>query len=162
LVWKGKPSQWLNFFKFILIGFILYGCIFKLHVGDPLYNFKPYFIGAFSFWGLWSFLVVYCISYEITNERIIVRRGVLSRITQNLEIFRVKDVRLDQPFFLRLVSRSTIFMVTSDQTTRFLRLTAIKNGRFIHEKIRELSEQRREIKGVKEFDMSHLFAYGNA
>src|SRR5437588_5919233 len=43
-----------------------------------------------------------CRRYEVTTERIHLRQGVLARKTDDLELYRVKDYTLDEPFFLRL------------------------------------------------------------
>jgi uncharacterized membrane protein YdbT with pleckstrin-like domain len=144
-LWKDGPSQVVNLFWFICVLLILY------------YVDNYYIKGIAALFAIWEYLVIKNIEYTLTDERIILSTGVLSKTVQNLEIFRVKDIRLDRPFFLRIFHLSTLFIVSSDQTNKFIRLRAIKNGQEIMEQIRTLSEERREIKGVKEFDVSHLY-----
>ena len=74
------------------------------------------------------------------------------KTTEELELFRVKDIRLDQPFWLRLVGLSNIILVTSDKTSSKYIIPAIKNGTKIREEIRAAVDQRRDEKGVRETD----------
>ena len=52
----------------------------------------------------WKWLVVRCTEMTLTNQRLKIRSGVFSRKTNELELYRVKDTTLDEPFILRLVS----------------------------------------------------------
>ena len=89
---------------------------------------------------------------EITDQRIIVKRGWLSSKTDELELFRVKDIRLEQPFFLNSFELSNIILITSDRTNKIEIIPAIKGGEALREKIRNAVDKRRDIKKVREFD----------
>jgi len=69
-IWKGSPSQWTNFVYYIV-------CI-------PLSFFV---IGIVM--GIWRFLTTKFTIIEVTTERIIEEKGVLSKTTNELELFRV-------------------------------------------------------------------------
>jgi hypothetical protein len=78
--------------------------------------------------------------------------GVLSKTTNELELFRVKDFRLDQPFILRLVGLSNIVLITSDRTNKYVVIKGVKDGKSLIEEIRTLVDKRRDEKGVVERD----------
>lgn len=132
-IWKGSPSQWTNFGAYVLCGLFFWLVI-------------PIFIA------LWKFLVVKTWKIQVTNQRIIEEKGVLSKITDELELYRVKDIRLEQPFFLRLVGLSNIILVTSDRSSSIFKISAIKDGKSLREQLRIAVEIRRDKKRVRETD----------
>ena len=78
---------------------------------------------------------------------------MFSRKTNELELYRIKDTSLDEPFILRLVSLGNIEIVSSDRThPRFL-IPAVKHAETLREHIRHTVEQLRATKGVREMDM---------
>ncbi len=129
ILWKGTPSQWINFMAFI-------SCILIITI-------------PFVFW-IW--LKTRNRKFEITNERIIETNGVFSRKTSELELYRVKDLQLEEPFFLRLVKLSNIQMLTSDRTNPVYSIPGIPNGVVLKEKLRKAIEHRRDVKRVRETD----------
>jgi membrane protein YdbS with pleckstrin-like domain len=132
-IWKGRPSQWTNFGTYAM-------CILFCWLVIPI------------FIALWRFLVVKTWKIEITDQRLKEEKGVLSKTTDELELFRVKDIRLDQPFFLRLVGLSNVILVTSDRTNPIVRIPAITDGKNLKEKLRTAVDIRRDKKGVRETD----------
>jgi len=133
LIWKGNPSQWINFGTYLL-------CILFCWLIIPI------------FIALWRFLVVKAWKIEITDQRIINEKGVFSKTTDELELFRVKDIRLEEPFLFRLVGLSSLILATSDKTHPVFKIPALKDGKNIKEKLRIAVDIRRDLKGVKETD----------
>ena len=133
LIWTGRPSQWVNF-DYFLVGFLL--CFLVI----------PIFIA------IWRYLVVRTWNIEITDQRIIEQKGVFSRTTDEIELYRVKDLRLEEPFLLRLVGLSNIQLTTSDHTHRIYRIPALHNGQELREQLRVAVDVRRDKKGVTERD----------
>lgn len=134
-LFRGKPSHWLylpHYFIGIALAFLTFG-ITLIYV-------------------LYKFLWLYFWRLDITNQRIIEETGILSKKTNEVELFRVKDIKLVQPFFLRLVGLSNIVLETSDRTHPFKTIPGIKKGKELREELRGCIEKRREEKGVKETD----------
>jgi uncharacterized membrane protein YdbT with pleckstrin-like domain len=101
---------------------------------------------------IWKYLYTKYRIFTITNERITETTGVFSKTTDELELYRVKDLRLEQPFLLRLVKLSNIILNTSDRTHSVVFIPAIAHGNEIREQLRKAIEERRDLKGVKETD----------
>ena len=133
VIWIGSPSQWTNFGTFVLC-FLLCWLVIPIFVA------------------LWAYLVVKSWKIEITDQRIIETKGVFSKTTDELELYRVKDIRMEQPFWLRLVGLSNILLSTSDKTHAFYTIPAIQNGKEIKEQLRIAVDTRRDIKRVRETD----------
>jgi uncharacterized membrane protein YdbT with pleckstrin-like domain len=128
-IWKGNPSQWINFGAFV-------SCIFVITI--------PFVI--------WKWLKTKHWLFEITNEQIIETTGVFTKTINELELYLVKDLQLEQPFLLRFMKLSNIKMNTSDKSHPIFLIPAIPNGNEIKEQLRTAIEERRDLKGVKETD----------
>jgi uncharacterized membrane protein YdbT with pleckstrin-like domain len=128
-VWVGSPSQWLNFWIFA-------SCI--LIVTIP--------------WAFWRWLALRCTRYEVTSERVFFSQGVFSRRTDCLELYRVRDIRIVEPFLLRIVGRGSVVMDTSDRTTPLFIFNAIPAPGQLADVLRENVEVCRRTKGVREVD----------
>ena len=133
-IWSGAPSQWTSF------GFYLI-CI-------PL----VFVFGLGLVMALWRYLTIRTWTIRVTNQRIIDEQGVLSKTTEELELFRVKDITLQQPFWLRLVGLSSIQLKTSDRSDPLYILPGIRNGKGLREELRTVVDKRRTEKGVVERD----------
>lgn len=132
-VWNGTPSQVINLPAFILLGLLFWLVI-------PIFMM------------LWKWLVVKNTKYELTTERLKTRYGVLNKQMDEIELYRVRDYRYEQPFFLRVFSLGNVVMQTSDKSHPLVTIRAIPNGEELRERIRTYVEECRLRKGVREVD----------
>ena len=132
-VWSGTPSQVINLPTFVV-------CVLLFFLVIPV------------FYALWRWLVVKMTKYELTTERLRTRYGVLNRKTDELELYRVRDYKFDQPFYLRIFSLGNIIMDTSDRSHPRVTIRAIPNGEQLREQIRTHVEACRVAKRVREVD----------
>ncbi|HYG29833.1 MAG TPA: PH domain-containing protein [Allosphingosinicella sp.] len=96
-------------------------------------------------------------SYEICPDRLIVRRGIFIKSIDEVELYRVKDVRLDFSLINQLAGIGTIGITSSDETTRgaALRLDHVERAQSRREQLRGLVEEARQRRRVREIDMMH-------
>lgn len=97
-------------------------------------------------------LVVRSTIYEVTNQRIRVTTGILTKRTDDLELYRVLDAILVEPLSLRLVGCGTIELKTADATTPLLVVKAVRGARELREELRKHVELAREKKRVRMFE----------
>ena len=133
-LWRGTPSHWVN-----LPWYVVWLLLFWLVV--------PLFIL------LWQWLVIRNTVYELTSERLKLRSGVLNKQLDEVELYRVRDYKLEQPFFLRLFGLGNILLQTSDRSHPSVRLRAIRDGEQLYERVRAAVEESRARKGVRELDV---------
>jgi uncharacterized membrane protein YdbT with pleckstrin-like domain len=148
-IWEGSSSQVLNlstYFSCLLIIIIL-GV-----VGSAFNPLAYWLISIVVVYAIWSYLTISSQHYKLTNERIILQRGILNRVTDELELYRVKDHRLEQPLFLRMLGLGNIILITSDQLNHEVYMVALKDSQKLREDIRRLVEERRRTRGVRELD----------
>jgi uncharacterized membrane protein YdbT with pleckstrin-like domain len=137
VVWTASPSQVLNFPVYVVCGLLFWLVI-------------PVFIAV------WKWLVLRNTRYELTTERLRIRQGVLNKELDELELYRVRDYRLEQPFWLRLFSLGNITLRSSDTSHPVVVLRAIRNGESVREQIRTHVEDCRVKKRVLPLDVDQL------
>ena len=91
--------------------------------------------------------------YELTNERLKISEGIFSKITDTLELYRVKDIETRQPFLYRLLGIENVQLNTSDTSSPFVLIDAIPCSAGLGDKVRNQVETIRQQKGVREIDV---------
>jgi uncharacterized membrane protein YdbT with pleckstrin-like domain len=95
--------------------------------------------------------------YEITEDRLILHRGIVNKSIDEIELYRVKDVRIAFSLLNQMADIGTIGIASSDETTRDapLILPHIPRARARREELRTLVDAARRKRGVREIDMVH-------
>ena len=101
------------------------------------------------FYILVKFLTVKNHRYKVTTERIFYTTGILSKKTEAMELYRVRDVDMYEPFWQRLFKLGNIALTTSDKTSMNFLLKAVPNPAELMNNIRKNVEHRRDVKGVR-------------
>jgi uncharacterized membrane protein YdbT with pleckstrin-like domain len=134
IVWSGSPSQVVNLPAFVLCALFCWLVV-------------PIFIA------LWKWLVVRNIRYELTTERLKLREGVLNKVFNEVELYRVRDYRAEQPFYLRPFSLGHVIMGTTDASHPALTLRAVRDVEHVLELVRRHVEDCRARKNVRAIDL---------
>ncbi|MDB5720116.1 MAG: hypothetical protein JWP15_734 [Alphaproteobacteria bacterium] len=94
-------------------------------------------------------------TFEITADRLVIRRGIFSKSIDEIEFYRVKDIRLDFSLISEWANIGTITLVSSDETTRRAPLVIpnVENAITRRENLRTLIDHARRRRGVREIDM---------
>lgn len=152
LIRKVSPSQWTNFPVFliciVLIALMIAATlIFAL---NPIIAWLSLIPGIVMFW---YWLKTGSHKFEVTNERIIEHMGVFSKKSDEVELYRVRDITHERPFHLRLVGLSNITVLSSDRSQPELLIPAITKGKQLKEDLRKAVEAMREKKRVRDVDL---------
>jgi membrane protein YdbS with pleckstrin-like domain/DNA-directed RNA polymerase subunit RPC12/RpoP len=86
--------------------------------------------------------------YRLTNQRLFVRNGWLAKKVNELELYRVEDVQVDQGILQRLLRYGTITVQAADVTTPQVQLIGISRPVEIKEMIRTQYRAARKREGV--------------
>jgi uncharacterized membrane protein YdbT with pleckstrin-like domain len=94
-------------------------------------------------------------TYELTAERLIIRRGIIFKSIDEVELYRVKDIRIDFSLLNQIAGIGRITITSSDETTRYLDLVMpeIQKAQERREQIRRLVDTARQRRRVREIDM---------
>ena len=133
-IFRGSPSQILNVDVFGGCGLAHVALIFlSVAVSRTFVWLLPVAVGIAA----WKWLELKCRVYEVTTERVRVSRGVFTRRTDEVELYRVKDFTLIEPFFFRLFSLGSIIITTNDASTPRVNIHAVKRAEELREELRK-------------------------
>ena len=106
---------------------------------------------------LWKWIANLAISYEITDDRLILRKGIFVKSIDEIELYRVKDIRIDFTLINQWAGIGTIGITSSDETTRDgpLVIRDVENAVSRREKLRQLVDAARQKRRVREIDLGH-------
>ena len=128
--WTGHPSQWQNLGWFVL-------CLLLIPI--------PF--------AIWKWLETRNTVYTLTDQRLKFTRGVFSKTTEDLELYRVRDTKFEQSLFERMVGLGAHRAVTPPtRPRRASRCRTSPMPKSVREKIRGLVEARRDAKRVRYLD----------
>ena len=106
---------------------------------------------------LWKWIQNMSAKFEITPERLIVRKGIIFKSIDEIELYRIKDVRMDFSLLNQWAGIGNICVTSSDETTRVgdLVMRNIGKAQTRREELRRLVDAARQKRGVREIDMAH-------
>lgn len=163
IIWQGRPSHVINLKKYIwcLCSYLLYFPLVwawnKFLV--PFHDYYEYYelflsgLAAVPFAYAWfTWLEVKVHRYKISTQRLQERSGIIMQITNDLELFRVKDSTIVKPLILRMFGCGNIILDTSDRSTPIVIIAAIKQPEKLQSIIRKYVAIARKSHGVREID----------
>jgi uncharacterized membrane protein YdbT with pleckstrin-like domain len=153
LVWRGTPSNWTNFGSYFFCLLLAGGVVAAYFFVSPPQPLILLGLVVPAVWMLASWIAIRCHRYEITSERVKITTGLLSRKTNELELYRVRDYSVEEPFWLRLVGCGNIVLVTADRTSPSFVLRAVPHAATLKDQIRTHTERMRQRRGVRELDI---------
>jgi uncharacterized membrane protein YdbT with pleckstrin-like domain len=94
-------------------------------------------------------------TYDMTAERLIMRRGIIFKSVDEVELYRIKDIRIDFSLLNQMAGIGRITITSSDETTRYMDLVMpeIPKARERREQLRRLVDTARQKRRVREIDM---------
>jgi len=133
-IWRGTSSQLKYLGTFILCGLFCWLIV-------------PIFIA------LTRYLQTKNNVIELTTERLKMTAGIFSKVTETLELYRVKDIEVRQPFIYRMLGVENIQIKTSDLSSPEILLEAMPKAVALADKLRNQVEIIRVQKKVREIDL---------
>jgi uncharacterized membrane protein YdbT with pleckstrin-like domain len=155
LVWRGTPSQWTNFGTYFFCLLLAAGVVTAYYLVPPASQ-TPLILAGLAvpaLWALGRWIGTRCHRYEVTSERVKITTGLLSRRTNEIELYRVRDYSVIEPFWLRLVGSGDVVLVTADRTTPQFVLHAVPRANWLKDQIRAHTERMRQRRGVRDLEI---------
>ena len=142
---RAFPGQILLGMMFVVIGV---GLALRAHdLSWPRWvALLPLTLGVVLLLVVW--IGVKATSYRLTTQRLFVRCGWLGKHVNELELYRVKDVLMDQGAFQRLLGYGTVTVLSADDSTPEVDLARISSPGKIKELIRTEYRAARQREGV--------------
>ena len=171
-VWQGTPSQLINLPAYAaLLAISIAITVMTLFLrgaqrtGGVVDGPDPAVEGRIFIWfiagtwlfavlaGLFQYLKVATTKYHVTSERLRITTGILSTMTEEVELRRVRDTSVVKPFFLRVVGLGDVNIRSDDATARFVTLKAIRDPDGLQSQIRSLVLSLYERYRMREIDI---------
>ena len=128
----------------------------QLYIGRPSQILN---IVSFILWS-WTLLIPIIIYlktrftvYEVTDQRIKLKTGILNQEIDECELYRVRDYKVVKPFFQRIFGLGRIELITSDRSNSGINLNGIKDPENLYNLIRDNVEKIRRKTGTRELDV---------
>jgi membrane protein YdbS with pleckstrin-like domain len=91
------------------------------------------------------------IRYEITTQRIKLERGLLSKVQESLELFRIDHFQLHKPLSMRLVGHAALRLFSSDAELEKFYIYGVPNLESLADHLRECQLRERGRRGLTTF-----------
>jgi uncharacterized membrane protein YdbT with pleckstrin-like domain len=86
--------------------------------------------------------------YRLTTQRFFVKRGLIARRLDEVELFRVKDVTVRQSIVQRILGYGDVTVLSTDDSTPMLVMTSIADPMGAKERLRTAYRAARRREGV--------------
>ncbi|OVE77608.1 hypothetical protein BVX99_02245 [bacterium F16] len=107
-------------------------------------------IGMIVFWV--NYLKFKKQEFTITCDRLECRRGLFSRTISNIEMWRIQDIRLAQPFIQRIFGVGTIIIESTDPSDPHLEIGPIAKAADVYQTLRDTAVEADRRRGVLHVD----------
>ena len=150
-VWQGTPSQAVNLPVYLMLGLgvivATVGLLFLRPAPSATADLNARGVYPWIIVAIWvlcgiaalvTYLKVSTTKYVLTTERLRVTTGVLSTVTEDLELRRVRDSLILRPFWARLAGLGDVQILSADASTPRVVLRAIRDPDGVQSKIRSI------------------------
>jgi uncharacterized membrane protein YdbT with pleckstrin-like domain len=100
---------------------------------------------------LYYWLVSISTRFQITTQRIKVERGLLSKVQESLELFRIDHFELRKPIGMRVLGYAVLRLYTSDEELKKFQLYGIPKLASMADTLRECQLRERTRRGLTTF-----------
>lgn len=132
------PSQIVNLKYFLICGLLAIGIIvLSVVLANPL---LLALLAAPLGYVWWKWMLVKSMRLTLTDQRLIVSQGVFNKITNETELYRVRDTSIEEPFFYRLFGVGNIVVYSTDEAEGKIKFHAFRKPHWIKDQIRNYAE----------------------
>lgn len=108
-------------------------------------------LGVVPLFNAWYLIVA--AQYILTTERLVVISGILTRKTETVELYRVKDLLVCQSWTDQIFHTGNISIISEDRSTPVLEIYGLKKPHVWQEAIRMIVLHERAIKGLRTLEV---------
>lgn len=150
-IWTGTPSQWVGFatyFWCMLLAIVFAVAAVLVH--------RYFWFGI-----LLPLLIVFAkvlriksTCYVLTSQRLKIITGIVDRKEVEIELFRLRDLSLEQNFLQRMVNVGTVEALSSDKDATAVYLKWVNNPDAVKDQLRTYIMQARHVSGTRDIDLT--------
>lgn len=76
--------------------------------------------------GLYKYFLIISSTFYLSDQQLIIQRGVFTKTVNYLELYRIKDILVEQPFWMKALGLMNITLLSFDKEESLLILKGIK------------------------------------
>lgn len=141
LIHQTSPSQIVNLSSFITSGvLVVLVAALSYYLSNPMILLLLLVPVVYAWW---KWTLVKSERFTLTDQRIIITRGIFKKFTNETELYRVRDTAIEEPFFYRVFGVGNIVVYSTDDAEGRLSFNAFQRPHWIKDQIRNYAEQCR-------------------
>lgn len=105
---------------------------------ETLWEGKPFYLGLPSF-----------TTYKVTNQRIIIETGILTKCSNEVELFRVRDLSTKRNLFERLIGVGDIEFISTDASLPNFSFQNLREYEKVKELVRNAVREQRNAQKIE-------------
>ncbi|MEJ7809836.1 MAG: PH domain-containing protein [Gemmatimonadaceae bacterium] len=168
-VWRGSPSQLIALPTYVLLalGAILAtvgllalrdASVDRTVVSDtganPVFTWLiPLVCAVCALIALGQYLRLRSVRYVLTSERLRITTGIMTTVTEEIELRRVRDTSVVRTLFARMTGLGDIRVTSADPTAPRVLLRAVRDPDTLQSTIRTIVQRLYARHGVREVDI---------
>jgi membrane protein YdbS with pleckstrin-like domain len=86
--------------------------------------------------------------FEMTTHRVRIERGLLSKSTQDIELYRIDDIVIEQPIGMRLLGHGRLLLRSTDRSLPEVRIAGVPDFSSLADQLRTHALKERERRGI--------------
>ena len=98
--------------------------------------------------GLCYWLASRSTRFAITTQRVRIERGLLSKSTQDIELYRIDDIVIEQPLGMRMLGHGRLILRSTDRSLPEVPIVGVPDFSSLADQLREHALKERERRGV--------------
>ena len=142
-------------FIMVIVAAILAGFLLKAeHIGDSgsdVTYLILFVLAAFVVLCIRYYARSRSIHYEITTQRIKLEHGMLSKVQESLELFRIDHFELRKPLGKRLLGQASLHLYSSDAELENFSIYGVPNLEALADELRNCQLRERTRRGLTTF-----------
>jgi membrane protein YdbS with pleckstrin-like domain len=150
-LYVGRPAMFYSVGQVLPIIVAIAAAAIAIIAGAPAAYVVPGFVLLVAIVCLSYYLKSASTHYQITSQRIKLERGLLSKLQESLELFRIDHFELHKPLGMRLVGQSSLHLFSSDAELENFYIYGVPNLEALADTLRTCQLRERTRRGLTTF-----------
>jgi membrane protein YdbS with pleckstrin-like domain len=150
-LYVGHPAMIYSVGQVIPIVFAIAAAAVAIIAGAPVVYVAPGFVLLAAIICLRIYWKSLSIHYRITNQRIKLERGLLSKMQESLELFRIDHFEVHKPLGMRLLGQGSLHLFSSDTELQNFYIYGIPGLETLADTLRDCQLRERKRRGLTTF-----------
>ena len=140
-----------QFVPFLIVIAVASALGYFMQTGQGVVYASLLFVACSAIICLYFYMKSLSIHYEITTQRIKLERGLLSKVQESLELFRVDHFELRKPLGKRLLGQASLHLFSSDAELENFSIYGVPNLESLADTLRECQLRERGRRSLTTF-----------